>query len=108
MGTVIFPEAPFKFYLDASPEVRARRQWDDLRAAGHSRRIEDVLEEVLRRDAHDRERDEAPLRVPAGAEVLHTDDLSIDEVVALLYERVRGEERALEREPRRREVDSGR
>lgn len=90
MGTVIFPDAPCKFYLDASPEVRARRQQRDLEAKGHPRNFEDVLREVVERDRHDRERADAPLRVPEGAEVIWTDDLSVEEVVETMLERIRG------------------
>lgn len=90
MGTVIFPDAPCKFYLDASPEVRARRQHKDLEAKGHPRSFEDVLREVLERDRHDRDRTEAPLRIPEGAEVIWTDDLSVEEVVETMLEKIRG------------------
>jgi cytidylate kinase len=88
MGTVIFPEADFKFYLDASPEERARRQQMDLEAAGHAKSYTDVLEEVLQRDRHDRERDHAPLRVPAGAVMIRTDALSIKDVVETIVRHV--------------------
>lgn len=81
MGTVIFPHADCKFYLDAAPEVRARRQHRDLESAGHHRSYEDVLREVLERDRHDRDRKDAPLRIPEGAIVIHSDGLTIDDVV---------------------------
>jgi cytidylate kinase len=88
MGTVIFPEAEHKFYLDASPEVRARRQHRDLEAAGHARSFADVLSEVLERDRHDRQRVDGPLRIPAGAVVITTDGMSIREVVELTLCRI--------------------
>jgi len=88
MGTVIFPQADFKFYLDASPEERARREQMDLDAAGHSKSYADVLKEVLERDRHDRERAHAPLRVPTGAVMIRTDTLSIKDVVESILKHV--------------------
>ena len=90
MGTVIFPQANHKFYLDASPEERARRQQRELEAAGHARSYADVLADVLRRDRHDREREHAPLRVPTGAVVIPTDDLSIKDVAERILKKVEG------------------
>ena len=81
MGTVIFPDADYKFYLDASPEERARRQHRELEAGGHARSFSDVLSDVLERDRHERQREIAPLRVPPGAVVIQSDSLSIRDVV---------------------------
>jgi cytidylate kinase len=81
MGTVIFPGAQHKFYLDASPEERARRQERDLARAGHRKSFEAVLRDVLSRDRHDRDRETAPLRVPPGAIVIDTDGMSAEQVV---------------------------
>jgi cytidylate kinase len=92
MGTVIFPEADYKFYLDASPEERARRQQMDLQVGGHSKSFADVLSEVLERDRHDRERAYAPLRVPQGAIHIRTDNLSIKDVVEMILKRVQSAE----------------
>ena len=88
MGTVIFPEAQFKFYLDASPEERARRQHRELEASGHAKSYMDVLSEVLERDRRDREREHGPLRVARGAVVIQTDAYSIKEVADLVLRRV--------------------
>jgi cytidylate kinase len=92
MGTVIFPEADYKFYLDASPEERARRQQMELEVKGHSKSFADVLSEVLERDRHDRERAHAPLRVPQGAIHIRTDNLSIKDVVEMILKRVQSPE----------------
>jgi cytidylate kinase len=85
MGTVIFPQAPHKFFLDAAPEVRARRQLRDLEAAGHKKSFTAVLQELLERDRHDRDRDAAPLRVAPGAIVIATDSLGIEDVVEKIF-----------------------
>ena len=90
MGTVIFPQADHKFFLDASPEVRARRQHRDLDAGGHARSFADVLQEVLERDKHDRQRKDAPLRVAPGATIIMTDELSIRDVVSRMLQKIQG------------------
>ena len=90
MGTVIFPFAEFKFYLDASPEERARRTLGDLQNAGHSKSFEEVLAETIRRDEHDRGREHAPLQVPEGAVVVDTDGLDIAGVVQFIVDQISG------------------
>lgn len=81
MGTVIFPEADCKIYLDAGIDERARRRLRDLEAAGEDVPLTAVRASIEERDAHDRGRDVAPLRVPDGAEVVPTDGLGVAEVV---------------------------
>jgi cytidylate kinase len=89
MGSVIFPGADYKFYLDASPEERARRQFRELQAAGTPTTYDEVHSALLRRDRHDREREHAPLVVPEGALTVHTDGMSIAEVTEKLLAVVR-------------------
>lgn len=88
MGSVIFPDAEHKFYLDASSEERARRQHRDLEAAGHAKSFAEVLSEVIERDRHDRNRPVAPLRVPHGSTVILTDALSIRDVVERVLQKI--------------------
>jgi cytidylate kinase len=80
-GSVVWPEAEVKFYLDADLETRARRRWADLGRQGVSMSIGDVVDEVARRDRQDRERTLAPLRQPDGAVAIDTSGLSIEQVV---------------------------
>lgn len=100
MGTVIFPGADVKVYLDASVEERARRALSDLRRAGHEKDLDQVLREVEERDRHDREREHAPLVIPEGSAVIDTEGLSVDEVVKVLVELVKSATRISE-EPER-------
>ena len=79
IGTVVFPEAEVKVYLDASLEVRARR-----RALQSSADPERVLDDLARRDQVDSSRDASPLTVPEGATVVETSDMTFDEVVNLI------------------------
>ncbi len=89
MGSHVFPDADLKFFLTANPEVRASRRYEELRAKGQEISLEEVLAEVLARDRRDQEREIAPLVVPEGAIIIDTSDLSREEVLSLLLERVR-------------------
>ena len=89
IGTVVFPDTPFKFYLDADPEERARRRQGDLAAANGVSSISRVKTSLTRRDALDSGRATAPLARAADARVIDTTGLSIDEVVAVVVDAVR-------------------
>lgn len=88
-GTVVFPHADVKFYLDASPEERARRRFFDLLKRGKNVSFEEVFEDVKRRDHQDANRSLAPLRIPEGAFYIDSTELSISEVLDLMLEKVR-------------------
>jgi CMP/dCMP kinase len=80
-GTAVFPEAGFKFYLDAALATRAARRLQDWQRDDDPPSLEEVIREVEARDRQDENRDEAPLTVPPGAAVIDTTDLNVDEVV---------------------------
>jgi cytidylate kinase len=80
IGTVVFPEADVKVFLDARPEVRARRRLGDLKAKGLEVTPEELEREIADRDRRDRTRAEAPLVQAPDAVYLDTSELSIDEV----------------------------
>lgn len=80
MGSVVFPHAQLKVYLDASCSIRAKRRQKQLQAAGVDVKFADLLEEVMARDHRDKSRDVSPLVIPDGAVVVNTDDLNADEV----------------------------
>ena len=92
-GTVVFPEADLKFFLDADPEVRARRRQKELESRGEYRSFRQVLEEVLGRDRRDATREASPLAAAADAVRLDTSDLSIEEMIGRLEAEVRGRQR---------------
>ena len=81
IGTVVFPSADLKFYLDAKLQVRGDRRYQELRAMGHPVEKENVLEEVKIRDEKDSEREIAPLRKAKDAVVLDSTSMTLDEVV---------------------------
>lgn len=82
IGTVVFPDARVKFFLTASPEVRARRRYQELRARGERTTPEEVLADQEQRDRDDSSRAISPLVAAADAVRLDTSDLALDEVVA--------------------------
>lgn len=81
MGTVIFPDARLKVFLDATVDERARRRVADLRGLGRADDIEEVRAQLAERDARDSGRAVAPLRRAPDAVVLDTTDLAFEEVV---------------------------
>ncbi|QZN94169.1 (d)CMP kinase [Symbiopectobacterium purcellii] len=82
MGTVVFPDAPVKIFLDASVEERAQRRMLQLQEKGFNVNFERLLSEIKERDARDRNRSVAPLVPAADALVLDSTDMSIDDVIA--------------------------
>lgn len=81
IGTMVFPDAPFKFFLEASPQVRAQRRWLEMQQAGHQVTQEEIVAAVVARDHRDRTRATAPLVRAPGARVIDTTDLAVDDVV---------------------------
>lgn len=81
LGTVVFPRAEVKVYLDADLDTRARRRAAERQALGLASAFEAVREELARRDERDRGRTDSPLVVPPGARVVDTSSMSIDEQV---------------------------
>jgi cytidylate kinase len=81
IGTVVFPDAELKIYLDASVEERARRRFDEVRRRGQPASYEDILEAMRRRDHMDSSRALAPLKPADEAIILNTDGLDICEVL---------------------------
>jgi cytidylate kinase len=82
IGTVICPEATAKLYVDARPEVRARRRWSELTSMHICRAEQEVLAELNARDAADKSRPIAPLKQALDADLLDTSDLGIDAAFA--------------------------
>jgi cytidylate kinase len=80
-GTVVFPYADFKFYVDASPEERARRRFTQLRNRGERIEFQEVLDQIKVRDRRDSERLVGPLEKPADAIEIDSTNLDFDAVV---------------------------
>jgi len=90
IGTVVFPQADFKIYLDASVEVRARRRFDELSAGGVTISYHELLEEIKERDRLNTMREIAPLRKADDAIVVDTTDVTFDEQVQTIVGIVKG------------------
>jgi len=88
-GTVVFPQAELKFYLDASPQERARRRVAQLRARGEIVDYQEILSGIVSRDHRDASRSVGPLAVPKDAEVVDTTSLSQADVVEHIVSRAR-------------------
>ncbi len=86
MGTVVFPHAPLKVFLDASPEARAMRRYKQLKEKDLDASLTKLMDEIRERDQRDRARRVAPLRVAEGALVVDTTQLSIQEVLERVLE----------------------
>ena len=89
LGTVVFPDAQVKVYLDADPETRARRRHDELLRRGLPVRLEDVADDLRRRDERDRSRTDSPLLPAPDAQVLDTSRMTAEDQVAEVLRRVR-------------------
>jgi CMP/dCMP kinase len=87
-GTVVFPEADCKFYLDASLDVRAGRRLADRQARGETAGLESVREALAERDLADRTRPVAPLRRIEDATYIDSSGMTIDEVIELMVKEV--------------------
>jgi cytidylate kinase len=81
MGTVVFPDAEVKFFLDASPQERAKRRYSELVCKGERVSLSEIESDLHHRDRQDRERSIAPLVIPADAVVVDSSNRSIPQVV---------------------------
>ena len=82
IGSVVLPKADVKFFLTASPEVRAKRRFDELQAKGSMDTFEKVLKEVNDRDHADMNRPVAPLKQTKSHILVDTSDMTIEQVIA--------------------------
>ena len=89
IGTVVFPEARWKFYMTASPQTRAKRRVLELKAAGIEATEAEILKNLLDRDDKDTNRAHSPLRKAEGAVEIDTSGLTLDEQVSKITDLVR-------------------
>ena len=88
IGTAIFPDAEFKFFLDADVKTRAHRRYDELRKKGASITEREVLEQLIERDRRDSGRELAPLKRADDATVIDSTKLSVAAVVAMMKAKI--------------------
>lgn len=88
IGTVVLPDARLKIYLTAAPEIRAQRRFAELQAKGEDITFEQVLEDVIRRDEQDMNREVDPLRPAEDAQIVDSSDMNKQQVVNNILMRV--------------------
>lgn len=81
IGTVVFPDTPFKYYLDADPEERARRRAAEIKQQEGTHDVSAVLSSLRRRDQKDSSRATAPLQIALGARIINSTGMTVDQVV---------------------------
>ena len=84
MGTVVFPDADVKFFLDANPEIRSERRYLELEVKGEKTTPQEVYQQMVERDRNDSSRELAPLKPAADAIVVDSSHLQVEEVVQLM------------------------
>lgn len=92
IGTVVFPNADFKFFLNASHEVRGRRRYQELKNSGKDVSLSETIEAIRTRDKNDSNRELAPLKKAADAVEIDTSNIGIDQVIDTIIEYVRMED----------------
>ncbi len=91
-GSVVFPDADIKFYLDARPDERANRRYSELTMKGSGPVLSAVKEDMEKRDRNDSERAIAPLVVPPGAIVLDTTGTDVEGVLSMVLAHIEKED----------------
>lgn len=89
VGSVVFPDALIKFFVTASPEVRAKRRYDERISKGKEANYDEILCAIKERDINDSTRKTAPLSIPEGAIYLDTSDMTEKEAVDFIVKHVR-------------------
>ncbi len=93
IGTVVLPDAPFKFYITATPEVRAERRHKELEKKGQTVDFDDLVEEINRRDYNDSHRKISPLKQAEDAVLIDTSEMNVDEVVETLLSHIKNSDK---------------
>ena len=88
VGTVVFPDAEIKFYLDASAEERAKRRFKQLKEAGEHADYQAILKSIQERDYRDSHRAVSPLKPAPDAVVVYTSSLNLQQVVDAVWEKI--------------------
>lgn len=88
IGTVVFPEADYKFYFTASLEIRAKRRYNQMQKDGLESDYNSVLESIANRDRQDIEREHSPLRKAEDAIEINTDNLTIEQGIEIILREI--------------------
>ncbi|MBR4355342.1 MAG: (d)CMP kinase [Elusimicrobiaceae bacterium] len=88
VGTVVFPDAEVKFYLDASAQERAKRRFKQLQEAGENPNYDEILRLIQERDHRDKTRAASPLKPAEDAFVIDTSDLTLQQAISAVLEKI--------------------
>ncbi len=88
IGTNVLPDCPFKFFLTAAPEIRARRRYEEDRLKGSTQTYESILKDINERDEQDKNRAVAPLKCAEDAVIIDTSEMTAEEVAVAVCEKV--------------------
>ena len=89
IGSVVFPDAQWKFFVTASPEVRAKRRLDQSKETYSSATLEEIARSIAERDRIDSQRPIAPLKQCEDAILVDSSGMNVDETVAFIAERIK-------------------
>lgn len=89
IGTVVFPQAEFKFFMEANPEERGRRRYLEIKEKNPSTNLEEIIDQVKKRDYEDRNREISPLVMAEDGRLLDTTDFNPEEVVEHILKIIR-------------------
>ena len=89
IGTVVFPDAKYKFFLTASSKTRAKRRYDEMKKKGINVSYSDVLENIISRDKDDTTRTYSPLKIPDDALTINNENLSLDELEKIILDHIK-------------------
>ena len=89
IGSYVFPNADYKFFLVATPEERGKRRYIELKEKGYEGTLEDIIKDIIRRDEIDSNREFAPLVKAEGAIEIDTTGKDIDQVVDLVLQKIK-------------------
>lgn len=88
IGTVVFPDAEYKFYFTASLEIRAKRRYEQMQKQGLEANYEQILESIANRDRQDMSREHSPLKKAEDAIEIDTDNLTIEEGIEIILKEI--------------------
>lgn len=89
IGTVVFPEAEYKFYFTASLEIRANRRYEQMKEQGLEANYDKILESIANRDRQDMEREHSPLKKADDAIEIDTDNITVEEGIDIILREIK-------------------
>lgn len=92
-GTVVFPDAQVKFFLDATPEERGKRRFKELTLKGLQVSLEQVTQDIITRDNNDSTRSHSPLKPASDAVIINSSTMTVEEVIARMMETIRAKKK---------------